>query len=126
MPDFEADDLRITESSSAPGLIRLDWMGKSNARDPQKLLSPFFERVLNRAVLESRLVELHFEKLEYFNSSTMAALIQLINAAQEKKIRLDLVYDQKLRWQTLSFDALKRAIRPFESGQGTPVSIKSV
>lgn len=125
MPDFQADDLLIHETT-APGVLRHDWTGKSNSRDPGKVLKPFFDRALVQAQTEKRALQLHFEKLEYFNSSTMAALIQLMNAAQEKKVALELTYDGKLRWQTLSFDALKRAIKPFEATQATPVIIKTV
>lgn len=125
MQDFLADELHI-RAHTTPGLLRLDWTGKSNSRDPGKLLLPYFDRVLNQALAENGAVQMHFEKLEYFNSSTIAALIQMINAAQEKKVKLELTYDAKLRWQTLSFDALRRAIRPFQATGTSTVDFKTV
>jgi hypothetical protein len=52
-------------------------------------------------------LELHFEELDYFNSSTITSLIQLIQEARAKGIPLTYVYDPALRWQKLSFDALR-------------------
>lgn len=125
MTNLQSEELKVAVDASTPGQIRADFTGKSNGRDPGKVLKPWFDSVLAGAAHKSATVVLHFDKLEYFNSSTIAALIQMLNAAQDKKVPLVLVYDGKLRWQTLSFEALKRAIRPFESG-GTAVTIKSV
>lgn len=126
MTNLDSDELHITVDAATPGQIRADFTGKSSARDPNKVLKPWFDSVIAGASHRNATVVLHFEKLEYFNSSTIAALIQMLNAAQEKKIPLELVYDSKLRWQTLSFDALKRAIRPFGSGGAAAVTIKSI
>jgi hypothetical protein len=52
-------------------------------------------------------IELHFEQLEHFNSSTITSLIQLIQDSRARSIKLILVYDQALKWQRLSFDALR-------------------
>jgi hypothetical protein len=116
----------VEVDASTPGQLRADFSGKSNSRDPGKVLKPWFDQVLALAGNKGAQVVLHFEKLQYFNSSTIAALIQMLNAAQDKKVSLELVYDGKLRWQTLSFDALKRAIRPFDSGGAAAVTIKPV
>ena len=64
---------------------------------------------------------MRFERVEHFNSSTIAVLIQLITSAQDRHIKLTVRYDASARWQTLSFDALKRALRPYEeTGIATP------
>ena len=52
-------------------------------------------------------VELHFEKLDHFNSSTITSIIQLIQDSRARGIKLIIVYDQALKWQKLSFDALR-------------------
>lgn len=126
MTNLDSEDLKVEVDASTPGRLRADFTGKSNSRDPGKVLKPWFDEVLTMAAHKKAQVVLHFEKLQYFNSSTIAALIQMLNAAQDKKVALELVYDGKLRWQTLSFDALKRAIRPFDSGGGAAVTIKAV
>lgn len=125
MMNLVSDELKVDVDASAPGQLRADFTGKSNSRDPGKLLKPWFDEVLALAQQKNAQVVLHFEKLAYFNSSTIAALIQMLNAAQDRKVSLELVYDGALRWQTLSFDALKRAIRPFDSG-GVAVTIRPV
>jgi hypothetical protein len=52
-------------------------------------------------------IELHFEKLEHFNSSTITSIIQLIQDSRARGVKLVLVYDEALKWQKLSFDALR-------------------
>jgi hypothetical protein len=52
-------------------------------------------------------IELHFEDIEHINSSTITSIIQLIQDSRARSIKLILVYDQTLRWQKLSFDALR-------------------
>jgi hypothetical protein len=108
MENLIAGDLRIEAlgmDSRAP--IRLMWNGKSNDRHPAKVLSPYFVSVLSAAVSRDVPVELHFEKLEHFNSSTVTSIIQLIQDCREQHIKLVIVYDHSLKWQKLSFDALR-------------------
>jgi hypothetical protein len=101
-------DLRIEASvADAPPVLRLSWHGKSNARQADQMLLPYLERMLDRAVADSRLLELHFEMLSHFNSSTIASVIQLIQLAQLRSARLVVVFDPRRQWQRLSFDALK-------------------
>jgi hypothetical protein len=50
---------------------------------------------------------MHFERIEHFNSSTITALIRLIQTARKAGVKLVMVYDQNLKWQRLSFDALR-------------------
>jgi len=102
-------DLRIDVTESGGALI-CTWTGKSNDRTPQTVLGPWFESLLAEAG-QSR-VEMHFEKLEHFNSSTITALIRFIQSARGKAVRIAFVYDPNLKWQRLSFDAL----RVFEKG----------
>ena len=107
-PRFEADDLIIEESPDpAPAPLRLMWIGRSGARNPSAVLLPYFEQVLGEAAPTLRPVEMHFQALDHFNSSTVAALIRLIQNARAKKVPLVLIYNQTLKWQKLSFDAMR-------------------
>lgn len=115
MQAVKVEELTLEVEEQTPGLLRVWWTGKSNTREPAKTLKPFFDKVLERAGAARRDIEMHFEKLDHFNSSTIAALIQFINAAQQAGGRTVLVYDPTQRWQTLSFDALRRALKPFEN-----------
>ena len=91
MENLIVGDLRIEALESGPAApVQLLWKGKSNDRHPSRVP-----------------VELHFEKLDHFNSSTITALIQLIQDARERNVRLVIVFDKALKWQKLSFDALR-------------------
>ncbi len=107
MDDLKTDDLVIQMDRSIPAWLRLDWLGRSTSGNPGQIIGPFFERVLAEATVGGLSVEMHFEKLEFFNSSTIASLIHLIHLAIKAKVALRIYYDAELRWQALSFDALE-------------------
>ena len=125
MDRLEADDLLIRVDRSATACLRLDWLGRSNARNPVQVIAPFFDQVLTEAAGYHRYVDMHFEALEHFNSSTIATLIHLINSAGRANVPLRVHYDGELRWQALAFDALKRAVKSFAQGQGPQVEFFS-
>jgi hypothetical protein len=108
MQSLIVGDLRIEalQDEAAPS-VRLVWKGKSNNRHPSEALAPYFRSVLTAVATRRIPLELHFEKLEHFNSSTITSIIQLIQDSRARSVKLILVYDQALRWQKLSFDALR-------------------
>jgi hypothetical protein len=112
-------DLVAELDPSTDGVLRIHLSGRSSSREAGKTLAPLFDRALGDAKEQSRTLALHFERLEYFNSSTIAALVQFIRAVHEAAVPLTIAYDGKQRWQAMSFDALRRALRPFEAG-GSP------
>lgn len=114
MEDLIAGDLKIQAIERNPTLLELLWTGKSNARNPTAILQPYFSQVLAAAMEKKLAVELHFEKLEHFNSSTITAIIQLIQEARSKTVKLTITFDHGVKWQKLSFDAL----RVFSKGDG--------
>lgn len=116
MVNLQADDLLIEVDEREPGVLVLNWLGRSASRSPGALLHPWFDQLFGLARERDTSVEMRFERLEHFNSSTIAVLIQLINSAQDRRIKMTVRYDANLRWQTLSFDALRRALRPFDHG----------
>jgi hypothetical protein len=112
MQSLVVGDLRIEAVMEAaamegPPVVRLKWTGKSNSRHPGEVLTPYFRDALAAAGARKVPIELRFEQLEHFNSSTITAIIQLIQDARARSIKLILVYDQALKWQKLSFDALR-------------------
>lgn len=108
MQSLVVGDLRIEALEGyAPPAVQLLWRGKSNERHPHEALAPYFREVLATAGTRKLPIELHFEKLEHFNSSTITSIIQLIQDSRARSIKLVLVYDQALKWQKLSFDALR-------------------
>jgi hypothetical protein len=108
METFTHGDLRIDVTEIAePPAVRLAWLGKSNDRQPDKVLAPLFAGTLDRAQQTKAPIEMHFESLEHFNSSTITTLIQLIQEARGRGARLVVVFDPQRKWQKLSFDALR-------------------
>jgi hypothetical protein len=113
MEDLEAGDLKIKirTAPAAGAPIQLYWTGKSNDRQPDRTLAPFFRTMLEQAAAQHRTVEMHFEQIAHFNSSTVTVIIQIIQEAKQKGVNLELVYDSHLKWQKLSFDALEVVAR---------------
>lgn len=112
MENITVGELRAGLDRGAAGELHVRLAGKSTSRDAARELAPVFDGALGAARAEARALTLHFESLEYFNSSTIAALVQFIRAAQDAGVPLTVRYDAGQRWQALSFDALKRALRP--------------
>jgi hypothetical protein len=111
MEPFASGELTI-QPSRDPGGVRLDWRGKSSARDPRSILAPYFETAFDAAAADAGArLEMHFEDLEHFNSSTISALIAAIQVARARGVRLALVYRAALKWQRLSFEALRVFVR---------------
>jgi hypothetical protein len=90
-----------------PECLRLVWHGRSAAQDPRAVLIPYFERAIDVAQRSGTPIEMHFEGLDYFNSSTIAALIDAIRIGAERRVPLVMIYKQGVRWQRMSFDALR-------------------
>jgi hypothetical protein len=108
MESLIAGDLRLELAAPvAAAPLRLHWRGKSNDKHPAKVLGPYLTQIIAAAARDRNAVEMHFENLEHFNSSTITAIIQLIQQARTSGVRLVMVYDGALKWQKLSFDALK-------------------
>jgi hypothetical protein len=99
-------DLHIDVDEDAPDVVRLNWRGKSNHRQPDTVLSPFFADVTQKAVTAKKGLEMHFEQLEFFNSSTITAIIQYVKELRDKRVKLVVSFDARHRWQKIFFDAL--------------------
>src|SRR5689334_8804555 len=101
MEDLNAGQLsiRVVRSAGADKLpLQLRLRGRSNDRHPEQILGPYFTAALATAAESKVPLELHFEELDYFNSSTITALIQLIQEARERRIKLVYAYNQSLKW----------------------------
>src|ERR1041385_1890086 len=108
MQGLVVGDLHIEALEDAASTsVQLLWRGKSNNRHPGEALAPYFREILATASQNQLPIELHFERLEHFNSSTITSIIQLIQDSRARQVKLVLVYDQALKWQKLSFDALR-------------------
>ena len=108
MDNLVLGDLEV-EVTDDPGSdwIRLAWKGRSNDRQPGKVLDPYFDALVRDAASRSVGIEMRFDRLEHFNSSTITSLIGLVQQARSRGVKLGLLYDKSLKWQKLSFDALR-------------------
>ena len=107
MENLKSGDLTIEVSMTPASVYSCTWRGKSNERNPPEILKPWFEKLLAAVTAAKGSIEMHFEKIEHFNSSTITALIKLIQVCRKSSVKLVMVYDQSLKWQRLSFDALR-------------------
>ena len=108
MENLVADALTIEAAEpDPPEPLTLTWRGKSDDRYPDKVLKPYFAQVLARASERGTGVAMHFEQLDHFNSSTISTIIRFIQDARQRGVKLVIVYNQALKWQKLSFDALR-------------------
>ncbi len=60
----------------------------------------------SRAVSGQKALEMHFEHLEFFNSSTITVIIQYVKELRDRKVKLTVNFDSRHRWQKIFFDAL--------------------
>jgi hypothetical protein len=110
LQELRSGELRI-DSQVDPECLRLVWHGRSAARDPRSVLVPYFELAIEVARRSGTAVQMHFEGLEYFNSSTIAALIDAIRLGAEHRVPMVMIYKENVRWQRMSFDALRMFTR---------------
>jgi hypothetical protein len=88
--------------------ITIRFIGKSNERNPSKFISPILSDVLHQSDSGNKEIVLDFKELEYMNSSTITPILKILDkATREKNYRITIVYRQLLKWQDLSFSALK-------------------
>jgi hypothetical protein len=107
MNNLVTGDLTVAALPERLDAIELVWTGKSNERYPGKDLTPYLHAALSEATERAVPIELHFDELDHFNSATITVLIQLIQEARKRGVRLVMVYNHELKWQKLSFDALR-------------------
>ena len=81
MQGLVVGDLRIEAlEDEASTAVQLLWKGKSNNRHPGEALAPYFREVLAIAGMRKLPIELHFEKLEHFNSSTITSIAPVFSS----------------------------------------------
>ena len=99
--------------------------GRSASRDAQVALQPMFDWAIQAATTISTELVMSFEKVEYLNSSSIAAIVQFIRTAQLRGLSLRLVYDGRQKWQVTTFEAMRLAVRPLESSLAPPIRFET-
>ena len=87
--------------------MQLLWRGRSLDRQPNKTLAPYLAQAVASAAEARVSLEMHFEKLDYFNSATVMAIVQCLHSARKSGVHVRIVYDGGREWQRLSFDPMQ-------------------
>jgi len=87
--------------------ITVTWRGRSTARDPSRFLLPILMRLVEDAAANGHSLVLDFRALDYLNSSTLAPLVRILDAARRGTASVVVQYSRPRKWQTLSFTALE-------------------
>ena len=107
MHNLRLQDLSIEIVKTSTSVYQCTWRGKSQDRNPGETLQLWLDALIATVIDTGGSIEMHFEHIEHFNSSTITVLVRLIQACRAKKVALVMVYNDALRWQVLSFDALR-------------------
>ena len=107
LDDLESGSLTL-RLRTTDAMLRVYWLGRANHRRPAEVLNPYFDKLITTATQNRRELEFRFEQLEHFNSSTILVLLHLIQTLRSRKLRLTLVYDGDLKWQKMTFEALRK------------------
>lgn len=103
---LEHDQLKL-EIMEGTNDINIKWLGKSIDRDPSKFLNPVLKDLLDSANTGKKSVMLDFRGLEYMNSSTITPIVHILAQMGSEVPSVTLLYNKQLRWQDISFSALK-------------------
>ena len=98
-------DLSIDVGGTPEGL-ELIWRGSSNSRNPGEALRAYFKVALAEAATRRAKLDLHFENLIQFNSSTVSVLLHLVDEAAAAGVAMTFHYDGAQRWQAHNFESI--------------------
>jgi hypothetical protein len=113
MKTFQGGDLKI-DVSVTNSAVRLNWLGKSVAREPSRLLKPFFDG-LAPYIVKTRELELDFRSFEFMNSSTIKPILTFVHAASKDARKVSVKFDASKTWQRLSFGLLGALARTWDN-----------
>ena len=108
MNNLEKDKLIIKVSKDLDlNIMALSWQGESNDKNPGAFLYPYFEEIAKEASDHNFSIEMDISEMKYMNSSTISPIIRLIKDLKSKRIKFIILYDGNMKWQDLSFTALR-------------------
>jgi hypothetical protein len=109
MEHFSAGLLKIeVQESGTSGPIELFWSGRSTDRSPAKLVGPYLSQALALAQARRVALAMHFERLEYFNSSTISLILTTLHEAQQHKVKMIVSFDASVKWQASNFATMRQ------------------
>ena len=96
--------LELRENNNS---INIRWTGKSVERNPGIFINPILVELANRSNESNKRIVMDFRKIDFMNSSTITPLIKILERANKGKMNITVQYRKSLKWQDLSFSALK-------------------
>lgn len=90
----------------------VSFAGRSEAREPALFIDPILKRAAEKASSQAKLMVIDFRRLDRMNSSSVPPVLRILELARRGQLRLKLIYARDLKWQTLSFAALKAFATP--------------
>src|SRR5690242_6178448 len=103
---MRAEELTVDVYHRSGAPVRVDFRGKSNHRQPEMILRPLFADIAKTATTYGAVVEMHFEELDFFNTSTITTVIHFIKELRTKQVPMMLTYRADHKWQKVFFDAI--------------------
>jgi len=103
---FVSNLLRIEVQEDNDSIVAY-WSGKSVDRNPGEFITPILVVILKKSSDLRKRIILDFQKLDYMNSSTITPVIKILERAKRGKAQVTVLYKKLLKWQDLSFSALK-------------------
>lgn len=103
---FVSNLLKVEVKETIDSIVT-NWTGKSVDRNPSKFITPILVNLLERSNEVKKRFILDFQKLEYMNSSTITPIIKILERAKNGNGQISVIYNRLLKWQDLSFSALK-------------------
>lgn len=99
-------------TDEADGLV-VQWVGRSDERDPAEFLNPYLGKLAGQAGKSAVVVD--FRRLEYMNSSTIKPIIRFVQALAANAPKVTVHYNAAQKWQAISFDALRTVFLPLKN-----------
>jgi hypothetical protein len=104
---FSSNHLTLEKIVDEPS-ITIRFIGRSNERNPSKFIYPILSDAFDQSTTDRKDIILDFMDLEYMNSSTITPILKILDKVKrEGTYQLTIMYNQSLKWQDLSFSALK-------------------
>lgn len=108
MDDFRYDNLQIIVEAE-DGAVRLRWRGSSDARNPAANLEPYLYALLEEPSF--KFYEFDFSELEFMNSSTIAAIVHIVERMKGHSAKFKLLFSEQKEWQEFNFRMMKFVTR---------------
>jgi hypothetical protein len=105
-PEISTEGGLTLELHEDEGSIRVNWLGKSTAREPGRFILSVLLKGVELSTLRKVPLVLDFQNIAYMNSSTITPIIRLLEQAKRATHAVRLVYKKDLKWQSLNFTAL--------------------